>query len=108
MQKTRYSRIYEKLNILLFGFLKSSWRAKSVNILSILIGYFLFTNLITNYLSRFENKLIIVPSIIILFELIIRFRPSSKSKGYTFWTILDKLRIGGIYALILEAFKLGS
>tara|TARA_B100000945_G_scaffold201472_1_gene162012 strand:- start:13 stop:339 length:327 start_codon:yes stop_codon:yes gene_type:complete len=108
MQRTRFSFISEKLNILIFGFLRSSWREKSINLLSIFLGYFLFTNIITNYISRFENKIFLVPIIIILFEMIIRFKPSTKNNSYYFWLILDKLRIGGIYALILEAFKLGS
>jgi len=49
-----------------------------------------------------------VPIIIVIIEVIIRIKPSSKSKFYDLWTVFDKLRIGAIYAVILEAFKLGS
>ena len=48
MQKTKFSRINEQFNNLLFGFLSSSWKSKSINIISILTGYFLFANFITN------------------------------------------------------------
>jgi hypothetical protein len=49
-----------------------------------------------------------VPIIIVFIEIIIRIKPPSSSKIYYLWTIIDKLRIGAIYAVILEAFKLGS
>ena len=49
-----------------------------------------------------------VPIIIVFIEIIIRIKPSSGSKFYDIWSIADKLRIGAIYAIILEAFKLGS
>ena len=49
-----------------------------------------------------------IPVIIILFEVIIRMKPQSNSNIYSVWMLLDKIRIGAVYALILEAFKLGS
>ena len=108
MQKTRFSKISNKIDNLLFGFFRSSWRDKSINILAILFGYFLFANFITKFISEGQNELIIVPVIILIIELIIRIKPNSKDKFYYIWLIFDKTRIGAIYALILEAFKLGS
>jgi len=49
-----------------------------------------------------------VPIIIIFIEIIIRIKPAASSKFYYIWTVVDKLRIGAIYAVVLEAFKLGS
>ena len=108
MQKTRISNILDNLFNWVFGFLISSWKIKSINLISIFAGYFLFNNFITNYISKFNNKIIIVPIIIIIFELIIRSKPKNISKISFLWLIFDKLRIGAIFALILEAFKLGS
>ena len=108
MQKTRISILYQEISKILFGFLKSSWQAKSLNLISVLLGYFLFANFITKFISEGQNELISVPIIIIIFELIIRIKPNSRAKFYYLWSIFDKLRIGAIYALILEAFKLGS
>ena len=71
-------------------------------------GYFLFANFLTKFISEGKNELIMVPIIIVLIEIIIRIKPSSTSKAYYIWTVVDKLRIGAIYAIILEAFKLGS
>ena len=108
MQKTKFSRINEQLNNLFFGFLSSSWKSKSINIISVLTGYFLFANFVTKFISEGKNELIMVPIIILIIEFIIRIRPSQKSKFFNLWSLLDKIRIGSTYAVILEAFKLGS
>ena len=107
MQKTNFSRITYQLNNLLFG-LRDSWKSKSIGLISVLTGYFLFANFITKFISEGKNQLIMVPIIIIFIEIIIRIKPSTSSKFYYTWSVVDKLRIGAIYAVILEAFKLGS
>jgi len=108
MQKTRFTVFYDSLNLVFLGFLKSSWKDKSLNLLSILFGYFLFANFITKFISEGKNELLMIPVIIILFEIIIRMKPPRNSNIYLLWMFLDKIRIGAVYALILEAFKLGS
>ena len=108
MQKTRFAGFYDSLNSVFFSFLKASWKDKALNLLSILLGYFLFANFITKFISEGKNELIMIPVIIIIFELIIRIKPLMKSNMYLLWMFLDKIRIGAVYALILEAFKLGS
>ena len=108
MQKTNFLRISSQFNNLLFGFLSDSWRSKSISLISVLTGYFLFANFLTKFISEGKNELIMVPIIILFIEIIIRIKPSSSSRFYYLWTIIDKLRIGAIYAVILEAFKLGS
>ena len=108
MQKTNFSRITYQLNNLFFGFLSDTWRTKSIGLISVLTGYFLFANFITKFISEGKNELIMVPIIILVIEFIIRTRPSSKSSLFKLWSIVDKVRIGATYAVILEAFKLGS
>ena len=108
MQKTKFSIINNQFNKLLFGFLSSSWKSKSVNIISVLTGYFLFANFVTKFISEGKNELVMVPIIIILIELIIRIKPSRNSNLFNLWSLVDKVRIGATYAVILEAFKLGS
>ncbi len=108
MQKTNFSRITYQLNNLFFGFLSDTWRTKSISLISVLTGYFLFANFLTKFISEGKNELIMVPIIIVFIEIIIRIKPSSNSRYYYIWTVVDKLRIGAIYAIILEAFKLGS
>ena len=108
MQNTRFTVFYNSLNLIILGFLKSSWKEKAFNFLSILFGYFLFANFITKFISEGKNELFMIPVIIILFEVIIRIKPPRNSNIYFLWLLLDKIRIGAVYALILEAFKLGS
>ena len=108
MQKTNFLRISSQLNNLLFGFLSDSWRSKSIGLISVLTGYFLFANFLTKFISEGKNELIMVPIIIVFIEIIIRIKPSTSSRFYDLWSVVDKLRIGAIYAVILEAFKLGS
>ena len=108
MQKTRFAGFYDSLNSVFLSFLKASWKDKALNLLSILLGYFLFANFITKFISEGKNELLMIPVIIILFEVIIRMKPQSNSNIYLVWMLLDKIRIGAVYALILEAFKLGS
>ena len=108
MQKTNFSRITSQLNYLFFGFLSDTWRTKSIALISVLTGYFLFANFITKFISEGKNQLIMVAIIIFFIEIIIRIKPDPSSKLYYLWTVFDKLRIGAIYAVILEAFKLGS
>ena len=108
MQKTNFSRITYKLNNLLFGFFSNTWKSKSIALISVLTGYFLFANFLTKFISEGKNELIMVPIIIVFLEFIIRIKPSTKSKFFDLWSVVDKLRIGAFYAVILEAFKLGS
>ena len=108
MQKTKFSKINDQFNNLLIGFLSSSWKSKSINIISLLTGYFLFANFITKFISEGRNELIMVPLIILIIEIIIRIKPSSNSNLFNLWSVVDKARIGATYAVILEAFKLGS
>ena len=108
MQKTNFLRILDQTNTIFFGFISSSWRLKSLNLLSILFGYFLFANFFTKFISEGKNELVMVPLLILITEIIIRIKPSSKSKIYKLWVTIDKIRIGSTYAIILEAFKLGS
>ena len=108
MQKTKFSRVIYQLNNLLFGFISDTWRSKSIGLISVLTGYFLFANFLTKFISEGKNELIMVPIIIFFIEIIIRIKPSSSSKFFDLWSVVDKLRIGAIYAVILEAFILGS
>ena len=108
MQNTNFSKITYQLNNLFFGFLSDTWRTKSIGLISVLTGYFLFANFITKFISEGKNELVMVPIIIILIEIIIRIKPYPSSRFYYIWTVVDKLRIGAVYAIILEAFKLGS
>ena len=71
MQKTNFLRILDQTNTIFFGFISSSWRLKSLNLLSILFGYFLFANFFTKFISEGKNELVMVPILILITEFII-------------------------------------
>ena len=75
MQKTRFAILSEKFSDILFGFLTLSWKDKSINLISFLVGYFLFANFITKFITEGKNELVMVPIIILVIELIIRSKP---------------------------------
>ena len=108
MQNTNFSKILGKSNNFLFDFFISTWKSKSISICSVLIGYFLFANFLTKFIAEGKNELVMVPLIMLFLELIIRLKPSSRFKTFNLWVLIDKVRIGATYAIILEAFKLGS
>ena len=108
MQKTNFTRIINQSSFYLFDFLSSSWKKKSVSLISVLCGYFLFANFLTKFINEGKNELVMVPIIILFIEFIIRIKPSPKSKIFNFWSIIDRFRVGATYAIILEAFKIGS
>ena len=108
MQKTNYSRLTNQISSFLFDFLISSWRSKSIGLISVLSGYFLFANFLTKFISEGQNELVMVPVFMLVVELIIRIRPYPRSKLFDLWSIVDRVRIGASYAVILEAFKIGS
>ena len=108
MQRTNFSKIIGQSNIIFLGFFKSTWKTKSIGLISVLIGYFLFANFLTKFISEGKNELLMVPVITFLIEFIIRLKPSTNNKLFDLWSVFDKVRIGATYAIILEAFKLGS
>ena len=52
---------------------------------------------------------LVVLSVVLLLELVVRIRTRVVQGGPALgWLVLDNLRIGLVYAVVLEAFKLGS
>ena len=55
MQKTKFSKINDQFNKFLLGSSSSSWKSKSINIISVLTGYFVFANFATKFRSEGRN-----------------------------------------------------
>tara|TARA_Y100001968_G_C19277675_1_gene677605 strand:+ start:510 stop:797 length:288 start_codon:yes stop_codon:yes gene_type:complete len=85
------------------------WKTRSLGILSLLLGYYIGSNLTVFFFERTGNRILIVISMVILIELLIRLRSKMSLflKPY-FLILIDNIRIGSVYAVVLEAFKLGS
>ena len=90
-------------------FLSDSWSKRSILILSLLSGFYFINSLISFLLDKSINTIFLAISILLLMELSIRSLLFSKtSKISLILQAFNNFRIGSTYALILEAFKLGS
>ena len=109
MQSTRFNKAIYSLRTFLFDSFQGSWRRKSIIILSLLAGFYFTNNLITYFVYRQINSVFIVISILLMMELVVRigsYLDNLKSNILIF--SINNIRIGSTYALVLEAFKLGS
>ena len=85
------------------------WKRRSLGLISILLGYYFGTNITGYYLERTGQRPLIVLLLVLLIEIIVRFRSIVKTQIWPInWLVIDNIRIGLVYAVVLEAFKLGS
>ncbi len=109
-QKTTINKIVSSLAKNLSLSFSGPWRTKVIGIISLLLGYYLSSSYISYLLNTDSNRLLVLIIVIFMIESIIRFRSKFFLKeNYPFyWTCIDNFRIGTTYAIVLEAFKLGS
>jgi hypothetical protein len=91
LQTTRFQRFSAALGGAVIGQLRGSWKHRSAVLLALLVGFYAGGN-ITAYvelLVRLRGRLVI-------------------SEPPLLWRVLDNLRIGLVYAVVLEAYKLGT
>lgn len=108
-QLTRYERLQERLgNHVLLSFV-GPWRRRSVGVLTLLIGFFLGNNLTSYYLQKIGQRPLVVFGLVAMIEVMVRLRTRVQAEPWPLaWLALDNLRIGVVYAVVLEAYKLGS
>ena len=108
-QKTRLAEFQSKIISGINNTIEGPWKRRSLGIISLLIGYYLGSNGILFYLEKTGQRPIVVLIILIMVEILVRLRSRVKEDVWPLnWLILDNLRIGIVYAIVLEAFKLGS
>ena len=109
MQKTKFRKLIDFIFRFLNPLISDSWSKRSVLLLSLLFGYY-FTNSILSYLlDKSVNTILLAILILIIMELFIRSSLLSKYNKLSVIIIsINNFRIGSTYALLLEAFKLGS
>ena len=109
MQKTKFRKLINFVFTFINPLISDSWSKRSVLLLSLLFGYY-FTNSILSYLlDKSVNTIFLAIIILLIMEISIRsLLFSNFSKLSTIILAINNFRIGSTYALILEAFKLGS
>ncbi len=85
------------------------WKYRSIGLLSILLGYYLCSTISSYLLVENQHRVTVVIFLFIVLEVAVRIRiPLYKNSRVNTLLIIDNLRIGSLYAIVLEAFKLGS
>ena len=109
MQKTRYRKLLNSLSVGFIPLFSVSWTKRSILLLSLLSGYYFTNSLISFLLDKSINTIFLAIAILLIMELSIRSLLFVKrSKISLILIAVNNFRIGSTYALILEAFKLGS
>ena len=109
MQKTSYKKFIDSFLLFFNTLVSDSWGKRSILILSLLLGFYFTNSFISFLLDRSINTIFLAIALLLLMELSIRSLLFLKlSKLSTIILSINNFRIGSTYALILEAFKLGS
>ncbi len=109
MQQTRFNNFQKSIGTNLSSSILGPWNRRSIGIITLLIGYYLGSNLTVYFLQKVGQRPLVVISMVLFIEILIRLRSTVKSSTWPiYWLAIDNMRIGSVYAVVLEAFKLGS
>jgi len=111
MQETRLNQLIQTLVDRFLGFLTNPWRQLSLTIICLLLGFFL-ANVITTSAGQAARWDSTIAVFFLLFteitNSIIYRRPHKDDRKSPWLDLLNALKIGFVFALYLEALKLGS
>lgn len=110
MQNTRLNRLVDAIAERLTGWLRNPWRRLSVMMISLLFGNFLGNAFSTVAGQLGTLDIYAAAGLTIGVELISRLVYRRRPEAQSSWVLdaSNALKIGVIYSLFVEAFKLGS
>jgi len=110
MQETRLNRLFDRTVEGVGSWLRNPWRRFSVLLISLLLGNFFGTAVSTIAGQAAEWDIVVAAMLVVLTELVSRltYRAPAKTGRSLLLQILNAFKIGLIYSLFVEAFKLGS
>ena len=106
MQKTKFREFIDSLIFIINPSISDSWSKRSLLILSLLFGFYFTNSFLSFLLDKSVNTIFLAIIILLIMELVIRSYLIPKLTIPVM--IINNIRIGSTYALILEAYKLGS
>ena len=106
MQKTKLREFIDSLIFIINPIISDSWSKRSLLLLSLLFGFYFTNSFLSFLLDKSVNTIFLAIIILLIMELVIRSYLIPKLTIPVM--ILNNIRIGSTYALILEAYKLGS
>jgi hypothetical protein len=116
MQNTRLNTLFSVSLTRLSSWLSNPWRRTSLSAISLLLGFFLASALSTSLGARSDWDTVTAGLTVLVTEAINRFvygarrtlPDGSLAKRSLLSTMLNNLKLGLLYGMCLEAFKLGS
>ncbi len=109
LQTTRFELLLGQGVSALVGNRRGNYRRRSRGLLASLLGLSAGTNLTAYYLQMVGHRPVVVVIWLLVIELVVRLRGRLVAGDPSLaWIVVDNLRIGLVYAVVLEAFKLGS
>jgi len=107
---TRYEQFQRRIGVQLARALTGSWRRRSLGFLSLILGFLLGSNFTMYWFQKvYQQRPFVVFYMVIVIELLIRGRSYVKQEPWPLsWLALDNIRIGAVFSVVFEAFKLGS
>ena len=106
MQKTKLKEFIDSFILIINPIISDTWSKRSILLLSLLFGFYFTNSMISYLLDKSVNTILLAIIILLIMELAIRSYLLSKLTIPVM--IINNIRIGSTYALILEAYKLGS
>lgn len=109
-QQTRLEQMQQRWGRVITAQIGRRWATASTALLALLAGIFLGENLSSVLLWKVTGgRPIVVLGLVLGHELLVRLRTRAIADLPPLgWVMADNLRIGVVFALVLEAFKLGS
>ena len=109
MQNTKFKKLLDMIAGIIEPIISDSWGKRSILLFSLLFGFYSTNSILSFLLDKSVNKILLAVLITLIIELLIRSNLLSNfSKLSIILNCINNFRIGSTYALILEAFKLGS
>ena len=106
MQKTKFREFIDSLIFIINPIISDSWSKRSLLLLSLLFGFYFTNSFLSFLLDKSVNTIFLAIIILLIMELVIRSYLIPKLTIPVM--MINNIRIGSTYALILEAYKLGS
>jgi hypothetical protein len=109
-QQTRLQQVLDQAGRSVRAQIGTRWATASTALLALLGGIFLGENLSALLLWKLTGgRPILVLGMVVVYEVLVRLRTRAvKDVPSLGWVVIDNLRMGLVFALVLEAFKLGS
>ncbi|MGB1416336.1 MAG: DUF565 domain-containing protein [Synechococcus sp.] len=108
-QRTRLAAVERTLAEQWSPLLQGPWGSRAWTLLAILGGFFMASNLLEHVGEWLGIRTLSALALLVICELMVRARDRVHQQPLPLpWQCLDLFRLGLIYGVVLEAFKVGS